>query len=414
MIQLKTLYALIQDNRFEFIQDIEPQYFTDDINYEIYKSFAMEKLEGNAVSFESIKNSITTAKHKYASQMVARLSEIEQCTAYGENIIDALSSEYNNHLLNKLVTDLTNKAGTEKMKINSVKDIADKLNGSSKNNLISLNESTSKLVQDLKDGIVSSLSEHSIELKNPAMRSLFMGRIFPRPYCIGALPGFGKTRLMDNILVELDSIGKKGMVFTMEDSIDTKSVKFLAVKYMIPEKNIMHNQLTEDQRNTLEKNEITKKRINRCWVDTKHYNITEFIDVLERNTEFLGLDYVMVDYLQLFRMPTNNRHSEIGLFTKYFLEWCNKYNKPLIFLSQMDRRKGKDNDDTVELQLQDFKESGNIEQDIRFAFLIQGSKTSSEKIVNVAKESSGMGRYKKMVKFDGESGKIIGVIDHND
>ena len=54
MIQKKILYALIQDNRFEFIQDIEPEYFTDDINFEIYKSIAMAKLEGVGINFDSI------------------------------------------------------------------------------------------------------------------------------------------------------------------------------------------------------------------------------------------------------------------------------------------------------------------------------------------------------------------------
>ena len=83
---------------------------------------------------------------------------------------------------------------------------------------------------------------------------------------------------------------------------------------------------------------------------------------------------------------------------------ANEYMVPVIFTSQVNERHESTSGD-VKLDLGDFKESGDIEADVRMAILIEGRRVEAEKTMYIAKNTFGT-CFRVNIGFDPPSGYI--------
>ena len=86
--------------------------------------------------------------------------------------------------------------------------------------------------------------------------------------------------------------------------------------------------------------------------------------------KYLGLDYIVIDYLQLMQSDQwyPNRVNEVGAISKAVKAIAMDLKVPIILLSQLNRTS--ETRTTKEPELQDLRESGDIEQDASFVMFL--------------------------------------------
>jgi replicative DNA helicase len=193
---------------------------------------------------------------------------------------------------------------------------------------------------------------------------------------IAARPAMGKTSLMMNIAETIAIPGKDGLprsgaqrlhsvgVFSLEMSKEQIGLRILSSESGVSNHLIRSGMLSE--RNWRELAEAAARLAKgRIFVDD-----TPGIDPLEMRAKArrlkmeLGLDLVMVDYLQLMAVKgkVESRQQEISQISRGLKALAKELNVPLMALSQLSRRPEQRTGDHRP-QLADLRESGAIEQD---------------------------------------------------
>ena len=123
-----------------------------------------------------------------------------------------------------------------------------------------------------------------------------------------------------------------------------------------------------------------------------------------------GLDFVMIDYLQLMKsgMRTDNYVREIAEITRALKLAAKELNVPILLLSQMSRDIEKRKGDPVP-QLSDLRDSGAIEQDADIVLFLDRSakKEESDSASDDAPDTPGNVVYLNIAKHrNGETGSV--------
>lgn len=181
---------------------------------------------------------------------------------------------------------------------------------------------------------------------------------------IGARPGMGKTAFIINNIMKLCKQGKRGLFFSLEMSYSR------IVKRMISNE----ARIWGDKLNRGDLNEIDFELIGGAVNNMLNYKIV-INDASAINVNYIrsvalqqkikgGLDYIMIDYLQLMKglkADKGNREQEISNISRNLKALAKELNIPIISLAQLGRDVEKRNNKRPILS--DLRESGGIEQD---------------------------------------------------
>jgi replicative DNA helicase len=187
---------------------------------------------------------------------------------------------------------------------------------------------------------------------------------------IAGRPGMGKTALATNIAFnaaqKIQNNGKKTNIafFSLEMSSEQLSTRILAEQSRIKSNDIRRGRISDEQ---FDKFLETSKNISELplYIDeTPAINIASLSNRARRIKRLLGLDMIIVDYIQLMKGTFNNkdgRVQEISEITQGLKAIAKELSIPVVALSQLSR--AVEQRDDKKPQLSDLRESGSIEQD---------------------------------------------------
>lgn len=178
---------------------------------------------------------------------------------------------------------------------------------------------------------------------------------------IGARPGTGKSAfaLYLSLLLAKES---KGLFFSLEMSLPELQQRILAMETLIP---------MSELKNYDDLDNSKKQRIIECMEELKSLNlkfydgnfkIEQLEEYVKTEKEINGLDFIVVDYLQLIKSSKNgNRYEQITDISIKLKQIAKEYDIAVISLAQLSREIEKRVIKSV--LLSDFRDSGQIEQD---------------------------------------------------
>ncbi|MEA2568280.1 MAG: replicative helicase [Acidobacteriota bacterium] len=238
---------------------------------------------------------------------------------------------------------------------------------------------------------------------------------------IAARPSMGKTSFMMNIAESIAIPGRDGQprnggqrlhsvgVFSLEMSKEQIGLRILSSESGVSNHLIRAGMLSE--RNWRELADASA-RLSKAKIyvdDTPGMDIMEMRAKARRLKMEVGLDMVMVDYLQLMSVKgkVESRNQEISQISRGLKAIAKELNCPLISLSQLSRRPEQRMGDHRP-QLADLRESGSIEQDADLvAFIYRDevyNKETEEKGIAeiiIAKQRNGpIGDFKLVFRHD--------------
>ncbi len=378
---------------------LQAKWFKDIQTRELYETIIGIAPDTDYLTADTLKTRLSSDKR---NDLINRLNYImKQEFIYPGDLHEQLAKEYNTAKIESLTQHLRHQDSTMDSKIAKINQVYKELSADAdERRVFKLAELCDEYVDAKEKGIPNRLMERSIDLKNQTLINIFGKSIMPAVYGIGARPGFRKTDLLINLLVDFESSKKNGVFVSFEDNRETLRNKFLAIKNRVAKKKINEYNLEEHQFEDIKKNR-PKSQIfiieRRCNIETLRYRL----DALLKTH---SIDFILMDYIQLFKFGRGKRHEEMGQVTKEFMDIANTNLVPIMFCSQVNNR-DEGEDGKISLDLGDFKESGDIEADVRHAVLIQGTRAGAQKIMHIAKNTWGP-VFKMGVSFDEESGYL--------
>lgn len=180
---------------------------------------------------------------------------------------------------------------------------------------------------------------------------------------LAARPAVGKTSFAMNVVDNAAKLGYKVAVFSLEMSKEQLAQRMLCSDSIISMSKAIQGELdiNEAARLMTAVDEMENKSIY-------IYDKSEVTPAIvrtncERLKKEVGLDLIMIDYLQLMqsgerKRDSDNRQNEVADITRKLKITCRELNVPILLLSQLNRAA-----DGHRPQISNLRESGAIEQD---------------------------------------------------
>lgn len=188
---------------------------------------------------------------------------------------------------------------------------------------------------------------------------------------IGARPSMGKTQHALSFAKAASKAGVDTLFVSIEMTASQLVYRYLLEDERISSHNLRTGQMTPEEWNSFDE---TRSRFSGMKLHiADNYNIKYLNNIKSEARRLLRrgqLKMIIIDYLQLINtnLKFSNRHLEIGYITKELKSLAKELNVPIILLSQLSRaEKGVK---IREPQLDDLKESGEIENDADIVLFI--------------------------------------------
>lgn len=215
---------------------------------------------------------------------------------------------------------------------------------------------------------------------------------------LAARPSMGKTALAINIAnniarVKTDESGKRQTrgsmgtvaVFSLEMSKEQLGHRLLSMESAIDSQKLNNGQLSEEEWTSIQRASDRIARSSLYIDDTPGLTILELRARARRLKAEIGLDVLVIDYLQLMQGARQtreaNRQQEISEISRSMKALARELDIPVLALSQLSR--------AVEMraekkpQLSDLRESGSLEQDADIVMFLYRESYYKEDVENV-------------------------------
>jgi replicative DNA helicase len=174
-------------------------------------------------------------------------------------------------------------------------------------------------------------------------------------------PGEGKTSLGLHFAKKAAETGKRVLIFSYEMT-NTELIKILlSAKSFIKRTKIRDADLEETDWEPIKRaaGEIANYPVR--WFDNPYITIDQLISLVKKYNRLTGVDFVVVDYLQLVSstVKTQYREQEVATITRSLKALANSEKISVMALAQLNRQDFGDNGP----ELKHLRESGSIEQD---------------------------------------------------
>lgn len=234
----------------------------------------------------------------------------------------------------------------------------------SQSDLVPLNDLVETGLKKLEDLFHKKISLTGISSSFPALDDLTSGFQPSELVVLAARPSMGKTALSLNIgLYNALYQKKKVAFFSLEMSKEAVLMRLLSSLSRINLSQIMSGQVPDNRWSDLISAAAKLSDSDFYIDDSSPLSPYEIRAKARRLRARQGLDLIIVDYLQLMRLPekTETREREVSEMSRLLKSFAKELQIPIITLSQLNRGvEGRSNRRPI---LSDLRESGAIEQD---------------------------------------------------
>jgi replicative DNA helicase len=224
-----------------------------------------------------------------------------------------------------------------------------------------------KGIQDMLKGLIKQMDDKQhglgkVGLKTwfKALDDRFMGIEETDLWILAARPAMGKTALALNIANNVALHGKEVLIFSLEMSKEQLVMRMLSAASETSYQKL---------RDADTKNEIVnisngvKKLMSQKIhiIDIPAIDVNRALAIARKYARSGNLGLVVIDYLQLMTVKSNNRFDEISQISRQLKVMAKTLKAPVIALSQLSRKCEERQDKRPNNS--DLRESGQIEQD---------------------------------------------------
>jgi replicative DNA helicase len=213
---------------------------------------------------------------------------------------------------------------------------------------------------------------------------------------IAARPGMGKSSMLNSIVMNAARLNQRVALFSLEMSNEQLVQRFISSLTRIPSHKLREGKLDEKDWAEFIKATEDISRLPIHMDDTPALGTQELRSKSRRLHLELGLDLILVDYLQLMTTPfrSENRVQEISYISRSLKQIARELNVPVVAAAQLSRAVEQRTDKRP--QLSDLRESGSIEQDsdvvmfiYRDAYYDADSPDGNRTEIHIAKHRNG-------------------------
>ena len=242
---------------------------------------------------------------------------------------------------------------------------------------------------------------------------------------LAARPAMGKTAVALNMAMNVAAYQPRGAVaiFSLEMAAEQLAMRLLSAKSHIPGDKLRTGRLTDADWNRLNEAAGELKMSNIYIDDTSMIKVPEIFSKCRRLKADVGLNLVLLDYIQLITASGNrrneNRQQEISDISRNLKALARELEVPVIALSQLSR--SVEQRDNKHPMLSDLRESGAIEQDADIVLMLyreayydeaireQAQKDGNERLeINIAKHRNGATR-KVYLAFENTTNALYNI-----
>ena len=269
-------------------------------------------------------------------------------------------------LIQKALVNLDNEENFEIIKADLMKNIEN--TSSDEIPIISIAECVEKAIEITEEAYNSNGVITGMKSGYKNLDVILNGFEKPSYVVIGARPGVGKTAFSLELAKRL-SANNKILYFSLEMPFEQLGQRLLTNITSVPLKNIKNGRITGDTFNRLlyGPNKLSN---NKCYVvEKENLKIEDLVSICTSYQRKNGLDGIIIDYFTLLKSYKSFRDNR--LLYNYISEELRMLSKKLkinvILLAQCNRKA----DEKKELQLNDLKETANLEQDANVVMFLE-------------------------------------------
>lgn len=229
--------------------------------------------------------------------------------------------------------------------------------------LIPLNLLVDPGLKKLEDLYHKKISLTGLSSSFPALDDLTSGFQPSELIVLAARPSMGKTALSLNIALHNALQGKKVAFFSLEMAKEALLMRLLSQMAKINLSQVMTGQIKDGRWSELINSAARLSDIPFYIDDSSPLSPYEIRSKSRRLKSRVGLDLIVVDYLQLMQLPekSETREREVSEMSRLLKAFAKELKIPIITLSQLNR--GVEARANRRPILSDLRESGAIEQD---------------------------------------------------
>lgn len=267
---------------------------------------------------------------------------------------------------------------------------------------------TGRIAQSASEGMLEMF--RSIEAGKPIVESLpigFGGVRIPRgtPTVIGGRPSNGKTVAAMTAARNLTVQGRSGLYFSLEETSRVQWARLACQMSGVAARRIIECDVKGHEFKVLAEAASDAARLNLYMVDRTGIDSMFIRQEAAAHKERHGLDFVVVDYIQLIREKVRAgqaRHERYAEAMQGLVDLARELDIAVIVVSQIRRSEFNPGKEPSPPSIEQLKETGEIEQAAKLILLlhypyfytksIQGSTQSPNVLqMNIAKDSIGEG-----------------------
>jgi replicative DNA helicase len=219
-------------------------------------------------------------------------------------------------------------------------------------------------IKDLESLFYESLEENEVVKTGKFRLDKYLKFTKRDLHIIGARPGVGKSAFALYVALMMAQFSR-GLFFSLEMPLKQIAQRIISNQTRIELDKLTNKEkfkeLTSDEKELV--NVLFKKllRKSNLILYDGNFKIDELEECIKNEKEINGLDYIVVDYLQLVKSSKSSRYEQITDVSIRLKQIAKDYDIAVIALSQLSRDIEKRVD--KDIYLADFRESGQIEQD---------------------------------------------------
>lgn len=415
MISEKRLvFALVRDGVYELLQQIDPSWITDPGIQKIIGAVAESLSVNGSAKLPDVINTIEASTLPAIQKQIhiATLKAIVSTpTVWTPDLPQQLLADYRDFHKEDLIKVLKDDMSTVEQRLKKVEELRMALIGVSEKDAESVHDLAEGHLNKIESGELTIMTQRSIPLTDPCLKLMFsQSRIFPVPIIIAGREGYSKTQVLTNVILDI-SEKRSGILYSLEDTGETFSTKFISAKAQMDYARVMMGDLAKDEIQNLRDHNETGHSKNVTVVE-KMLTIDEWERDLRKRILTSKVEWVAIDFLQSFRQMGRSM-SDIAVntsrATKIMRQITKEYLIPIICLSQVNANDEENGE--VNLHIGNLKGSGSIKEDARQVFLLHGIKDSDCRRWSCVK-NSGFGRiFEKEIRLHMPSGKLLNVYE---